>query len=75
MTRTELIEELKEIQATLFDISRKSYEMKLIFKEKGTNIDEGFLNTLKQNEYDIRRIANYLGDDIEDLIDELDRLD
>jgi hypothetical protein len=74
MSRTEIIEELDEVLETLEDIRRKSYEMKLILDEKGTNIDEGFLKTLKQNEYDIRRISYDMEEQIENIITGLNLL-
>lgn len=74
MSRTEIIEGLDEVLETLEDIRRKSYEMKLILDGKGTNIDEGFLKTLKQNEYDIRRISYDMEGKIENIIESLDLL-
>ena len=75
MTRTKLINELNDLSYSFDTIYQLTNTINMILDIKGVCFEETKLNALLQKNNEIRKVIAYTKDDIEDLINELDRLD
>ncbi len=75
MTRTKLINELNDLSYSFDTIYQLTNTINMILDIKEVCFEETKLNALLQKNNEIRKAIAYTKDDIQDLIDELERID